>query len=412
MAQAGTVTVLGGGNVTPAKRLIMMGKMQPIAKFTRPTPAYLSDGTQVAENIPRLEPSQMVYGKAIMVEEGTENLCPNPSFETGITGWTSQFYDGVFERDTFESYHGIASVKCKRGTDTRHRAYFTVDLQTGEQIRLSAYAKTFAEDAVNLIIEYYGGDYSWKSFSGAFHTGSGEWERLFVAGEIATSDCTAYCFIINSSAENFAYFDAVQAEKKPYPTSFTDGTRAAETLTIPTAGVLNPQEGTIECWVYVPQFWQPGIPFWRRIWSIDRGAYAAGIYGLAYIPYNGEIVFGIYADTAQNISVAKPSVGWHYFAAKWSASEMALFIDGVKVGSIANPSLPSSFADTVISIGCRPDDPYDNVNTLIDDLRISSRARSDAEILETYQSGQPAVVDEWTTYKLDFDDKVRITTQG
>ena len=382
-----------------------LGKMQPIAKFTRPTPAYLSDGTQVSANKPRFEPGK--FGKAIMVEEGTENLCPNPSFETGITGWISQFYDGVFERDTSESYHGIASVKCKKGTDTRHRAYFTVDLQTGEQIRLSAYAKTFAKDAVNLIIEYYGGDYSWKSFSGAFHTGSGEWERLFVAGEIATSDCTAYCFIVNSSAENFAYFDAVQAEKKPYPTSFTDGTRAAETLTIPTAGVLNPQEGTIECWVYVPQFWQPGIPFWRRIWSIDHGV-NAGIYGLAYIPHIGKIVFGICNDagTAQNIFVAKPSVGWHYFAAKWSASEMALFIDGVKVGSIANPSLPSSFADTVISIGCCPYDPYDNVNTLIDDLRISSCARSDAEILETYQSGQPAVVDEWTTYKADFDGKI------
>ena len=162
----------------------------------------------------------------VAVEEGTENLCPNPSFETGITGWTSQFDDGVFERDTSESYHGIASVKCKGGTGIRNRAYFTVNLQAGEQIRLSAYAKTIAENAVNLRIEYDGGDYSWKGFSGAFHTGSGEWERLFVAGEIATSDCIAYCFINNSSAENFAYFDAVQAEKKPYPTSFVDGTRA------------------------------------------------------------------------------------------------------------------------------------------------------------------------------------------
>jgi len=117
------------------------------------------------------------------------------------------------------------------------------------------------------------------------------------------------------------------------------------------------------------------------------------------------MVFGIYDDagTPQNISVDKPSIGWHFFAAKWSASEMALFIDGVKVGSIANPSLPSSFADTVISIGCLRYAPYDNVNSLIDDLRISNRARTDQEILSLYQSGQPAPKDANTTLKLTFD---------
>ena len=43
-------------------------------------------------------------------------------------------------------------------------------------------------------------------------------------------------------------FSFAQLEAKPYATSFIDGTRAEETLTIPTEGVLNPQEGTIEFW--------------------------------------------------------------------------------------------------------------------------------------------------------------------
>ena len=202
----------------------------------------------------------------------------------------------------------------------------------------------------------------------------------------------------------------IQLERKPYATSFIDGTRAAETPTIPTAGVLNPQEGTVECWVYVPEFWKQDIPHWRRIWS-------AGIYEeyvLSREPYSGNIVFEILDDsgTGTNISVDKPSIGWHYFAAKWSASEMALFIDGVKVGSIANPSLPSSFADTVISIGCCPDDPYGNVNTLIDDLRISNRARTDEEILSAYQSNQPLPIDENTTYALRFDNSLKVGRGG
>lgn len=43
MAQAGTVTVLGGGNVTPAKRLIMMGFKQPISNL--PVGALVKDIT-------------------------------------------------------------------------------------------------------------------------------------------------------------------------------------------------------------------------------------------------------------------------------------------------------------------------------------------------------------------------------
>jgi hypothetical protein len=63
-----------------------------------------------------------------------------------------------------------------------------------------------------------------------------------------------------------------------------------------------------------------------------------------------------------------------------------------------------------MAVGSRTDGA-DYINTLIDDLRISSIARTDEEIAAAYQSGQP-LPDEWTTYKLDFDDKVRITTQG
>jgi len=60
----------------------------------------------------------------------------------------------------------------------------------------------------------------------------------------------------------------------------------------------------------------------------------------------------------------------------------------------------------------RPDSPYDNVNTLIDDLRISNRARTDEEIAAAYQSGQPLPVDEWTTYKLGFDDNLNFGQGG
>ena len=55
------------------------------ATFTRPTPAYLSDGTQVAANAPRFE--QGKFGKAVMVEEGTTNLVVNGSIENNLSYW-------------------------------------------------------------------------------------------------------------------------------------------------------------------------------------------------------------------------------------------------------------------------------------------------------------------------------------
>jgi len=107
----------------------------------------------------------------------------------------------------------------------------------------------------------------------------------------------------------------------------------------------------------------------------------------------------------------KASAGWHRFAAAWSPTKMALYIDVHEVGSIPNPSLPTSFADTQLLIGHRatlPSDPvnervFDNINTGIDDLRISNIARTLQEIQERYNSNQPAPKDANTTLKLNFD---------
>ncbi|HHW15341.1 MAG TPA: hypothetical protein GXX28_10495, partial [Firmicutes bacterium] len=56
-----------------------MPLVYPIS-FFRSSVAYKSDGTQVAANVPRFEAGK--FGQAIMVEAGTTNLVPNPSFET------------------------------------------------------------------------------------------------------------------------------------------------------------------------------------------------------------------------------------------------------------------------------------------------------------------------------------------
>src|SRR5690606_25652501 len=90
----------------------------------------------------------------------------------------------------------------------------------------------------------------------------------------------------------------------------------------------------------------------------------------------------------------------------WSKEGINLFVDDQ---SPVTSSYSGGIAalDTTFTLGADHKRPgNDCLNSFIDDLRISSRARSDAEILAAYQSGQPTPIDEWTTAKFSFDDKL------
>ena len=95
--------------------------------------------------------------------------------------------------------------------------------------------------------------------------------------------------------------------------------------------------------------------------------------------------------------------GWHFFSIKWSQTNMTLCIDN-NAQFAENPPLPSDLS--TCTIGRHPSVPTTTINTLIDDLRISNRARTDEEILAAYQSGRPAPVDEWTTATFDFENRL------
>lgn len=103
------------------------------------------------------------------------------------------------------------------------------------------------------------------------------------------------------------------------------------------------------------------------------------------------------------ISVTTLQAGiWYYVAFTWSPSGRKLYVNGVLEASNTR-SNNLGFA-TLAKIGSWLSRGY--LNGLIDDLRISNRARTDAEIAAAYASGQPLPVDEWTTYKLTFNGSI------
>ncbi|WP_077616833.1 distal tail protein Dit [Caenibacillus caldisaponilyticus] len=200
----------------------------------------------------------------------------------------------------------------------------------------------------------------------------------------------------------------VQLEQKPYATSFVDGTRQPETLTLPTDGVLNPLSGTIEFWAYV----DAQVRETSRISRFFSHFNGSGNANRITIQHNNSPywIFTI-ADNAGNTHSLSPADsltpdGWHYFAMVWDSSRFAVFIDGVKRGEILIPTyLPQTIGAT-IDIGHTS--TTTQANTIISELRISKIARSDAEILDAYQNG--FTVDEYTTAYLPLDGSLEVQT--
>jgi hypothetical protein len=399
-------------------------RMPADATFTRPTPAYLSDGTQVAANAPRFE--QGKFGKAVMVEEGTTNLVVNGSIENNLSYWyatndISAGDNGVVRRIVGDAAVGNA---CLEYEITNHPSwgFFHNDynqyrtspyFDTSKQYTISFWAKRILGSNIMhvKISDANGRNVVW---SGGSFTLYDTWTRytFTFTPAIAGNQPVVFFNYYIAGQTGKCRIDGLQIEQQRYATSFIDGTRSAESLTIPTAGVLNPQEGTVECWAYVDPYIHKQGSDWNMIFVVTDSNEANQLrFGYSRSSGKWHVKTTNSAGTAWYADFTVSS-GWHHFALTWNQSTTTakMYVDGIIVAQETSAPLPSAFASTA-RIGSWLGS-MNVFNSLIDDLRISSRARSDAEILAAYQSGQPAPVDEWTTYKADFDEKIRFTHDG
>jgi len=397
-------------------------KLPANATFTRSSVAYLSNGTQVPANTPRFE--QGKFGKAILVEEGTTNLCQYPT-DFSQSAWaasnvTKQPNSGIAPDGSTTmckiietTANAVHEIRTPSMTTTSGAYYtFSVIAKAGERryIRVGLTVTQFGAslyivvDLLNGSIVYIAGSpysYGVRSLGNGFYL-------IYITHQASASasgtqyigtqpDATTITYAGNGSSGLYIWHPQIEA--KPYATSFINGTRSAETLTIPTAGVLNPQEGTIEfrlkplIVINYNNFFSMGLSNGRFLLFFNSSGFARFDYGP---PNTG--------PEAPNGTIIANN--WYHIALRWSATtgKQALFINGVKYEYNLPNGVATSFPSTVSVVN--------NYSAYIDDLRISNKARSDEEILAAYQNNLPLLADKWTTYKLDFDDKVRITTQG
>ncbi|BCV23300.1 LamG domain-containing protein [Gelria sp. Kuro-4] len=395
-------------------------EINPIAAvLSRSSVAYKQDGAQVAANVPRYETGK--FAQAWWGEEGTTNVVADPSFETG-TGWT---FGAGGSRISTDHWHG---GYCAKSTSNLSEDIQQTNIAVtgGTTHTLSWYGKsdTPGSPAGNGFVHFRlynssGVEITTPISGWTYDSGFGYykiitlqnyWLRDSAQIVLPTNAAKMTLYFSWRSGTNpgtYALYDAIQLEQKPYATSFIDGTRSLETLTIPTAGVLSATQGTLECW----------IRFDDDIGKLVHAIFDARDTAASVPDYTGPHMF-IHEDGKVHFRVGTGSsyyelVGatvltkgtWYFVAFRWSASGTALLVNGTVEASSTTP--PNWVLPAKAYIGCNAYGQF-QLDGLIDDLRISSRARTDAEISAAYSSGLPLSWDADTTYLLDFDGDLRL----
>ena len=358
---------------------LAVAKVTEFPYFARASAAYKSDGTQVAAGRPRFETGK--YGQAIMVEEGTTPLITDlatPSFATNGTGQVV----------TVSNYEYTIDLTNWVGATYGYLRF------TGPTSPILNVPYSFGCSQISGVsADYRMGKTATDDYAGmATIIGRTTTTRTFTATGVLFIDLVFYPAIHAGKVFKFA---RPQIEQKAYATSFTDSARAAETLTIPTAGVLSATQGTVEFW-YIPNLPSTVNTDFNLF---DWGDAGGDGFLLRHFDATKTLQAELYPGGQINYTTAYAAGDKIHSAFTWKAGECRFLVNGALVGSLA--SLFVAPTATEAQIGYRP--RYPQANGLIDDLRISSIARTDAEILAAYQSNAPLPVDANTTCKLDFD---------
>lgn len=412
--------------------------------FSRGSVAYKKDGTQVVANAPRYEAGQAGFGQALMVEEETTNSALySQDLDNAVWNKTTHPCSVTANQATAPDGTSTMDKITATGGSNKHAVVQIIAGGiAGQTYTISAYGKKDTSDYLvigdrNDSVWRYGvfnlatGQYVGAQSIGITTTkvedlGSGIFKCSISYTRSYTSDIQVMVGVGQSGTGKADYSPSVtpesiyawrvQLEQKAYPTSSlkVDGTaviRSPEVPTIPTAGVLNPQEGTWEQRVYVDSVAKRQISgMWPTVFYIPRADGNTGIW--VYHATNSALWTIQTQDNGGQVSAASCSDsytpdGWHRFSVVWNAGEIALLIDGVRRITIANPYMPTGFAASAYIGSYAGSNNF--LNTLHDDLRISSIARTDQEIADAEASGLPLPVDVNTTYKMAFDGNLDVS---
>jgi hypothetical protein len=362
--------------------------------------------------------------RGVVVEEGTQNLALNGSFEyyTGANGigdgWWDYASPGItasYAVDTTEhrasgSRSQKLAVTASTATGSANVFQTSIPVTPGQIYTVSGYFKGSLASgaAAYLILEYHDSSGAWLSGQ-TFAIGNinSVWKR--VSGSLAApaNAVTAHIYfqvwISGIGATGTVYIDDVQLEAKAFSTStifasdvVTQKARNYETLTVPTDGIFTKGSWTVELNFTPTCNMNTSIikPLWRC--HIDDNNYYMLLVGYSGELYLQVLTNGVYYAVATANGFV--SLGNTYsIMAIGDGSVMRLYANGVQIGSDTAYAEPVGSLPVTMGVG------YDTrwgatANGIISNFRISNTVRTLAEYQKTYNSGFPLTVDDVTTY--------------
>ena len=195
----------------------------------------------------------------------------------------------------------------------------------------------------------------------------------------------------------------VQVENKAYSTSWTLGgtTRSAETLTI-SSKVLDVSKGTIECEIYVNDAFKTNTG--HRFVFCHAMSFGSATDAIWLYHSSGGYLRALLGDSTTSTSfvtgIADASLpnGFHKIAMTWDSTELALFVDGIKLTPIQNPKLPQRYND-VAYIGSNSPGAL-VADTIIKQMCISKIKRTDTDITSRAQANTYPIDSQVTAFAL------------
>jgi hypothetical protein len=360
--------------------------------FKRASTAYRLDGKLVGVDIPRHDIGY--FGNGLLTEEGTTNLVPQDNawlVNSGLTftGTPSKFAV-VNPNPTATDNTGSGAMYRSFSKSTTVGDVYTASFEVESPVDFVFPVKIDADNGSSAVI----------SNITVLNIKAGK--ARYSCSLSVTTATTGNIRIVFYPPNGTTYIGNIQLEQKAYATSFINGTRAQDYANVP-ASNLSVAQGTFECWVNIGDTFYNAGSSWRRIFSIGN----SNPVGRFVLYGNGSSI--VFTMNSYAIQTPMPTRGWHYISVRWSATDIALFVDGVKKASLASPTLESGFGESIVTLGGRSD-TGDCMNAVIDDVRFSSVARTDAElgVLPT----APLVADTNTTLKLDFNNPFSMYDNG
>jgi len=193
------------------------------------------------------------YDDGLWLEEGTTNEATNPSIESGITDWgtnasgttRTQSATGVVDGANAIEVVNDGTVGAQGLWNSNGPATVQNDVWT-----LSFYGQgaVGAEVIRPGISQRSGANANLGEVFGANKTLTTSPARYDAALTMTNASVAeANIKLLGPAATTAAtwYLDAIQLEKKPYATSFVDGTRAASSASLSPAGILSPTTGAL-----------------------------------------------------------------------------------------------------------------------------------------------------------------------